>query len=76
MDGMQMMMKALGVDPNAIMQAAGTFQEGLKKVMDDLATIKAQQAEILSRLEPRVTLIGPDVLVQNDTDKYQAVSNG
>lgn len=57
MDGMQMMMKALGVDPNAIMQAAGTFQEGLKKVMDDLATIKAQQEEILSYMrsyQPKV----------------------
>lgn len=52
MDGMQMMMKALGVDPNAIMQAAGTFQEGLKKVMDDLATIKVQQEEILRYLRP------------------------
>lgn len=72
MDGMQMMMKALGVDPAAIMQAAGTFQEGLKKVMDDLETIKAQQQLILHHLSERY----PTELDAKEDDTFKAISHG
>lgn len=79
MDGMQMMMKALGVDPNAIMQAAGTFQAGLQKVMEDLETIKAQNAlilELMNSNKKKLEVIERDSSAHEAMMRYAGESHG
>ncbi len=55
MSGMEMMFKAMGLDPSAIMQSAEDFKTGLQKLNADLDTIKTQQAKMLDMLSVLVS---------------------
>lgn len=51
MDGMGMMLKAIGFDPDEFKQWMGGLQTFAQKVNSDLETIKANQSKIITLLE-------------------------
>lgn len=55
MSGMQMLMASLGLDPQMIMQSAEQFKDGLARLNNDLAIIKAQNETILMLLSVKNT---------------------
>lgn len=53
MDGMGMMLKAIGFDPEEFKQWMGGLQAFAQKVNSDLEAIKADQAKIIALLEAK-----------------------